>query len=123
MNTQKITEYSLDEIGQKSKLLFTKLGYKNLMIKPDMLHQELAIFGTAMKGLHEIKTAIFCLPFKVKDIEPVESFIKESSKNNTRIFVICSSEICEQVPADQQEKIVYIDQQMFANYLTQFKII
>lgn len=123
MSTQKITESSLDEIGQKSKLLFTKLGYKNLLIKPDMLHEELTIFGTAMKGLHEIKTAIFCLPFKVKDIEPAKAFIKEASKNNTRIFVICSSEICEQVSADQQEKIVYIDQQMFANYLMQFKII
>jgi hypothetical protein len=119
----KITEATLDEIGQKSKLLFTKLGYKNLMIKPDMLHEELAIFGTAVKGLHEIKTAILCLPFKVKDTEPVESFIKEVSKNNTRIFIICSSEICEQASADQQEKIVYIDQQLYAHYLIQFKII
>lgn len=123
MNIQKITESSLDEIGQKSKLLFTKLGYKNLIIKPDMLHEELAIFGTAVKGLHEIKTAILCLPFKVKEIEPSESFIKEASKNNSRIFVICSTEICEQVSADQQEKIAYIDQQMFARYLMQFKVI
>ena len=113
---------SLEDIGQKAKALFTKFGYKNLIVKPDMLHEELTIYGMANKGLHEIKTAILCLPFKTKDVEPVETFIKEALKNNIRIFVICSEEILKQVKPDPQERIIYIGQQMFANYLTEFKI-
>ena len=115
-------EASLEDIGQKTKALFTKLGYKNLVVKPDMLHEELAIYGMVNKNLHEIKTAIFCLPFKTKDVEPVENFIKESSKNNTRIFVICSEEILKQIAPDPQERIIYIGQKMFANYVAEFKL-
>ncbi len=117
-----LSKATLDEIGQKAKSLFTKLGYKNLMIKPDMLHEELTIYGIANKALQEIKTAIFCLPFKAKNVEAIETFIKEASKNNSRLFIICSDEIIQQVINDPHEKIIYVSQKMFANYLTQFKI-
>ena len=120
--TKSLSESSLEEVGQKTKGLFTKLGFKNLITKPDMLHEELAIYGMANKGLHEIKTAILCLPFKTKDMEPVETFIKEASNNNIRIFVICSDEILKQVTPDPQGRIIYIGQRMFANYISEFKI-
>jgi SNF2 family DNA or RNA helicase len=120
--TKSLSECPFEEIGHKAKDLFTKLGYKNLLVKPDMLHEELAIYGMANKGLHEIKTAILCLPFKTKDVEPVETFTKEALKNNIRIFVICSDEILQQVTPDPQERIIYIGQQMFANYISEFKI-
>lgn len=117
-----LLDLSLEEIGQKTKALFSKLGYKNLIMKPDMLHAELSIYGMANKGLQEIKTAIFCLPFKVQDVEPVEAFIKEASKNNARLFVVCSDKILEKLTDDPHEKIIYIGQHMFANYLAQLKI-
>lgn len=117
-----LSETSIDEMGQKTKALFTKFGYKNLILKPDMLHEELTIYGTANKGLNEIKSAILCLPFKTKDAEPVETFVKEASKNNSRIFVICSEEILKQVTSDPHERVTYIGQQSFANYLSQFQI-
>ena len=117
-----ISEASIEEIGQRAKTLFTKFGYKNLILKPDMLHEELSIYGTANKGLNEIKTAILCLPFKTKDTEPVETFIKEASKNNSRIFVICSEEILKQVANDPNERVTYIGRELFANYLSQFQI-
>ncbi|NWF90185.1 MAG: DEAD/DEAH box helicase [Ignavibacteriaceae bacterium] len=120
---QDLSFASLQDIGHKTKTLFTKLGYKNLLIKPDMLHEELAIYGNAVKEMNEIKTAIFCLPFKVKELEPVESFIKEAIKNNSRIFVICSDEICQQAVEDPIKNIVYIGQKQFALYLSQFKIV
>ncbi len=86
------------------------------------MHEELSIYGTANKGLNEIKTAILCLPFKTKDAEPVETFIKEASKNNSRIFVICSEEILKQVANDPNERVTYIGRELFANYLSQFQI-
>jgi SNF2 family DNA or RNA helicase len=113
---------SLDEIGQKTKSLFSKFGYKNFISKPDMLHEELSIYGIATKGLNEIKSAILCLPFKTKDTEPVETFVKEASKNNSRIFVICSDEIIKQVANDPHERVTYIGQELFASYLSQFQI-
>lgn len=117
-----LSEASIDEIGQKTKALFTKFGYKNLILKPDMLHEELTIYGMANKGFNEIKSAILCLPFKTIDAEPVENFVKEASKNNSRMFVICSEEILKQVANDPYERITYIGQQLFANYLAQFQI-
>ena len=115
-------EDSLDNIGRMTKTLFTKFGYKNLVLKPDMLHEELTIYGTASKGLNEIKTATLCLPFKTKDLEPVETFIREASKNNCRLFVICSEEIVNQIANVPQEKVTYIGQRSFANYIAEFKI-
>lgn len=120
---KKMSESSLEENGQRIKNLFTKLGYKNLMMKPDMLNEELTIYGYAQKGLHEYKTAIFFLPFKAKKIEPVQNFIREASKNNKRLFVICSDDLLHQIPFKPQEKIVYIGESMLANYLSLFNII
>lgn len=113
---------SLEEIGQRTKAFFTKVGYKNLAIKPDMLHEELIILGTAQKGLNEIKTVILCLPFKTSNIEPVENFVGNFSKNNHRLFVICSSEVSEQADEKLRRKIVFINTEMFAKYLIQFKL-
>jgi hypothetical protein len=118
----KLNEASLEEYEQKIKSLFTKLGYKNLVSKPNMMHEELAIYGFAQKGLHEIKTAIFCLPFKVKNLEPINNFIKETSKNNNRLFVICSDSLLEQIPYEHKEKVTYIGQNMLASYLSLFAI-
>lgn len=119
---KKLSESSLEENGQRTKNLFTKLGYKNLMMKPDMLNKELTIYGYAQKGLHEYKTAIFFLPSKAKKIEPVQNFIREASKNNSRLFVICADELLHKIPFKSHEKIVYIGESMLANYLSLFNI-
>lgn len=118
----KLTELSIEEIGQKAKTLFTKLGYKNLTMKPDSEHDKLTIYGIAQKGLSEIKSAVLCLPFTMNEIEPVQSFIKKNSKNNNRLFILCSEEILNNVSKIPQDKIVYIGQKMFANYLSLFNI-
>jgi len=117
-----LSEASIEEIGHKTKVLFTKFGYKNLILKPDMLHEEITIYGMANKGFNEIKIAILCLPFKANDAEPIKTFIREGLKNNNRLFVICSEEILKQVSIDSNERIIYIGQQMFANYLSQLQI-
>lgn len=118
----KWAQASLDEIGQKTKLLFTKLGYKNLMLKPDKIHDTATIHCAAAKGSHDIKTAIFCMPFQDRDPEEIENFIRDSAKHYQRLFVVASEETINQIIPDPYERVTYITKELFVNYLNQFKI-
>lgn len=111
-----------DLLGQKVKAFFTKLGYKNLMLKPDALNNQSLIYGSSNKGINEFKTAILCLPFNAIDTELVNTFMKESLKNNNRLVVICSKEISKNLESRNDEKINFIDQETLANYISLFKV-
>ena len=119
---QKWSNASLSEIGQKTKLLFAKLGYKNLLLKPDAENEEISIYGIGTKGFTETKISILCLPFKVNNMEPIQNFIQQASKNKNRMFVVCSDELMKQFIPDPFERITFIGQKQFVNYLAQFKI-
>jgi hypothetical protein len=119
---QKWSKASLAEIGQKTKLLFTKLGYKNLLLKPDPSNEEINIYGIGSKGFVETKISILCLPFNSNKMEPVQNFIQQASKNKNRMFVVCSDELAKQFIPDPFERITCIGQELFVKYLTQFKV-
>jgi hypothetical protein len=112
-----------DLLGQRVKAFYTKVGFKHLMLKPDTQHNLSSIFGHISKGDNDIKTATLCLPFDSTNADAVETFIKESLKNYTRVFVICSKEISKNIGSERNEKISWIDQEMLAQYLSLFKVI
>ncbi len=117
-----LSESSIQENGQKIKAFFAKLGFKNLTLNLIQDNNSIAIYGLAQKGLAEIKSAILFLPFNIKDIEPIENFIKEASKHNSRLFIICADEILEQALLESHDRIVYIGAKMLANYFSIFNI-
>lgn len=117
-----LSRTSVQENGQKVKAFFAKLGFKNLTLNLNQQNNSISIYGLAQKGLAEIKLAILFLPFNIKDIEPVENFIKEASKHNSRLFIICADEILEQALSEKHDRIVYIGAQMLANYFSIFNV-
>ena len=112
----------IDQLGQLVKALFAKLGYKNLMLKPDMLHNHSSIYGTLSKGMHEIKTAILCIPFNMKDVEVAKTFLKESLKINNRSIIVCSKDISDSLEISNDEKISIVELELLARYLSIFKV-
>jgi hypothetical protein len=112
----------IDQLGQLVKSLFVKLGYKNLMLKPDMLHNHSSIYGTLSKGMHEIKTAIFCIPYNMKNVEVAKTFLKESLKINNRSIIVCSKDISESLEISNDEKISIVELELLARYLSIFKV-
>lgn len=119
---QKWSNATLTEIGQKTKLLFTKLGYKNLLLKPDPINEEISIYGMGSKAFVETKISILCLPFTMDNVEPVQNFIQQATKNKNRMFVVCSDELAKKFVSDPFERITFIGQELFINYLSQFKV-
>lgn len=118
----KLSESSTQENGQKIKAFFAKLGFKNLRLETNQENNSISIHGLVQKGLTEIKSAILFLPFNIKDIEPVENFIKEASKHNSRLFIICADEILDQALLESHDRIVYIGAKMLANYFSTFNV-
>lgn len=117
-----LSESSIQENGQKVKTFFAKLGFKNLRLETNQENNSISIHGLVQKGLTEIKSAILFLPFNIKDIEPVENFIKEASKHNSRLFIICADEILDQALLEKHDRIVYIGAKMLANYFSTFNV-
>ena len=120
--SNKLHKNSIEEIGQKTKLLFTKLGYKNLLLKPDAANDTVTIYGSASKNLQEIKIAIRCTPFTLKEYDSVVKFTNEAIKTNSKVFLVCSDEIADHLNKVPEEKVIYIGQRMFSNYVSLFKI-
>jgi hypothetical protein len=117
-----VEKRSLEEIGQNIKTLFIKLGFKNLMLKPDANNKATTIFGMANKNLQEIKAAILCIPFNVKDPDSTIKSADELVKINNRVFIICSDELAAKFETAKPEKVSVIGLNMLANYLSLFKI-
>lgn len=121
--SNKIAKMPNEEIFQKIKLLFTKLGFKNLILKPDAINDTVVIFGSVNKNLQEIKIAVQYASTKVKSHDPIVKFRTEASKHNNRVFVICADEMINQLNNINNERVAYIGQRMLANYFSLFKII
>ena len=121
--SNKIAKMPNEEIFQKIKLLFTKLGFKNLILKPDAINDTAVIFGSVNKNLQEIKIAVQYASTKVKSHDPIVKFRTEASKHNNRVFVICADEMINQLNNINNERVAYIGQRMLANYFSLFKII
>lgn len=120
LNTLK--ESSLTENGHRVKEFFSKLGYKNLNLKLDSDSKTIVIYGSVQKALTEIKSAVLYIPFNLNDPELIINFIKEASKHNNRLFIICSEELLNQIKDEKHDRIVYIGEQMLANYFSIFNI-
>lgn len=118
----KLYEMPSDELAQRSKLLFSKLGYKNLMVNPNPQNEILIIYGVAQKGLHEIKSAFILAPFESADAEQINSSIKEVSKHNNRITIVCSRKISDQIDFGLHDRAAFVTPEILAGYFSMFNV-
>jgi len=119
----KMTALSVDELGEKTKLFLTRLGYKNIMMKPVLSDGGFDLTGSIIKNNKEVKMSLKYFASKINDNNVVEDIVKNNEKNDRKFFFISTSKLDGEINFDQQENISFINREIFARYLMQFKLI
>jgi hypothetical protein len=116
----KIDELTIDDFQNKLKMFFTRLGYKNLVIKGNKKNNEVEATGTFTKSGKDIKMQAKCLlSGKEGDVNLQQIFNNKDEK----IFFITLSEQSKGPQIRLPFNVSYISRKLFINYLVHFKLI
>ncbi len=121
----RLNELSIDELGKKTEILFSRLGYKNLFLNKGNYEGEINIIGTKLENNIKIKMVAKCLFSQNVDLETITEYIEalQNDRNLGKNFVIHFNGLEEKLPYRLKKKIILINKELFANYLIDFRLI
>ncbi len=122
---KRIESLSIDELGKKTEMLFSRLGYKNLFLNKGNYEGEINIIGTLLENNNKIKVVAKCLFSDQIDIENILEYIEalQNDRNLGKNFIIHFDGLEEKLPSNVQKKIILINKELFTNYLINFRLI
>jgi len=116
----KIEELTIDDYQNKLKMFFTRLGYKNLILKTNKKNDEVGAAGTFTRNGKDTKMRAICLfSNKEKDVNFDEVFKYRDEKT----FFITLAEQNKKPQIRLPFNASYINRELFINYLVHFKLI
>ena len=120
-----VENLSIDELGKKTEMLFSRLGFKNLFLNRGNLDGEINIIGTLLENNSKIKVVVKCLFSDQIDIENIMEYIEatQNNKNLGKNFIIHFNGLEDKLPYQLQKKIILINKELFTNYLVNFRLI
>lgn len=121
----RLNELSIDELGKKTEILFSRLGYKNLFLNKGNYEGEINIIGTILEHNSKIKMVAKCLFSSEVDLDTIKEYIEalQNDKNLGKNFIIHFNGLEEKLPYHLKKKIILINKDLFANYLVNFRLI
>lgn len=119
----KVLYFNPNELSEVSKSLFSRLGYKKLLIKPEKNSENISIYGSLPKNGNEIKMAAKCITSNTIDKELIRNFVESSGSHNERLFLITTSSSNNYHFNNLNDKLAIINGDFLAKYLVQFNLI
>ena len=125
INDNRLNELSIDELGKKTEILFSRLGYKNIFLNKGNFEGEINIIGTMLENNSKIKMVAKCLFSSEIDLETITEYIEalQHDKNLGKNFIIHFNGLEEKLPYHLKKKIILINKDLFTNYLIDFRLI
>jgi hypothetical protein len=101
-------------------MFFTRLGYKNLVLKADKKNFEVDVSGSFVKNGKDTKMQAKCNYSGKEEEDRIISFFKQKVE---KLFYITLSEQSKKPNLKLLSNSSYINRSQFINYLVHFKLI
>ncbi|HVO76178.1 MAG TPA: SNF2-related protein [Ignavibacteriaceae bacterium] len=116
----KVEQLTIDDFQNKLKMFFTRLGFKNLVLRNEKNKDVVNISGTFLKNGRENRMEAKCL---FSDEGPDKDFEGFLTHKDDKLFIVSLKARQSKPQIKLPGNAAYINQELFLNYLVHFKLI
>ncbi len=116
----KVEQLTVNDFENKLKLFFTRLGYKNLILKQGRNKNEINVSGTFLKNSRETKMQALCI---FSEEEQNKNWDELFRFKDEKLFIVSLRQQGKKPNFKLPQNAAYLNQELFMNYLVHFKLI